>query len=100
METTTTQTSSEKVMQDLKVLVRDGEELLKAGANELGEKGQEMRERLSSAVESAKDMCQRLEEKAADTARVADRAIREHPYQALGIAFGIGLLIGVLATRK
>ena len=100
METTTTQPNSEKVMQDLKVLVRDGEELLKAGASELGEKGHEMRVRLQSAVESARAMCHRLEEKAAASAKAADKAIREHPYQAIGVAFGIGLLIGVLATRK
>ena len=100
METTTTQTNSEKVMQDLKVLVRDGEELLKSGATELGEKGHEMRVRLQSAVESAKAMCHRLEEKASASAKAADKAIREHPYQAIGVAFGVGLLIGVLATRK
>jgi ElaB/YqjD/DUF883 family membrane-anchored ribosome-binding protein len=100
METTTTQPSSEKVMQDLKVLVKDGEALLKAGASELGEKGHEMRARLQSAVESARAMCHRLEEKAAASARTADKAIREHPYQAIGLAFGVGLLIGVLASRK
>ncbi len=100
METTTTQTNSEKVMQDLKVLVRDGEELLKAGASELGEKGHELRVRLQASVESAKAMCHRLEEKTAASAKAADKAIREHPYQAIGVAFGVGLLIGVLATRK
>jgi ElaB/YqjD/DUF883 family membrane-anchored ribosome-binding protein len=100
METTTNRESGEKVMQDLKALVRDGEQLLKAGAGELGEKGHELRARMQATIESAKATCLRLEEKAVAGAKVADKAIREHPYQAVGIAFGIGLLIGVLATRK
>jgi len=32
-------------------------------------------------------------------AKSADRVIREHPYQSVGIAFGFGLLIGVLAKQ-
>ena len=100
METTTSRESSEKVMQDLKALVHDGEQLLKAGAGELGEKGHELRAKMQATIDSAKATCHRLEEKAVAGAKVADKAIREHPYQAVGIAFGIGLLIGVLATRK
>jgi ElaB/YqjD/DUF883 family membrane-anchored ribosome-binding protein len=55
---------------------------------------------MQATIDSAKATCHRLEEKAVAGAKVADKAIREHPYQAVGIAFGIGLLIGVLATRK
>ncbi len=97
---TTTHESAEKVMGDLRTLVRDGESLLKAGAGELGEKGQELRARLQSTIEKAKIACQRLEEKAVAGAKATDKAIREHPYQAVGIAFGVGLLIGVLAARN
>jgi ElaB/YqjD/DUF883 family membrane-anchored ribosome-binding protein len=100
METATTRENSEKVMQDLKALVHDGEQMLKAGAGELGEKSHALRAKMQSTIESAKATCQRLEEKAAAGAKAADKAIREHPYQAVGIAFGLGLLIGVLATRK
>jgi ElaB/YqjD/DUF883 family membrane-anchored ribosome-binding protein len=47
-----------------------------------------------------KAMLQRAEEKAVEQAKAADRVIREHPYQTIGLAFGLGLLIGVLARRK
>ncbi len=47
-----------------------------------------------------KAMLQSAEEKAVDQAKAADRVIREHPYQTIGLAFGLGLLIGVLARRK
>ncbi len=95
-----TQESAEKVMEDLRALVRDGEHLLKAEAGEMGEKGRELRARLQSTLERAKASCQEIEEKAVAGAKATDKAIREHPYQAAGIAFGVGLLIGVLAARN
>ena len=51
-------------------------------------------------VNELKAMIQRAEEKAVERAKAADRVIRDHPYQTIGIAFGLGLLIGVLARRK
>ena len=58
-----------------------------------------IRAKLESAIEKAKDACERLEEKTVAAAKTADKAVRTHPYQAVGIAFGVGLLVGVLATR-
>ena len=58
-----------------------------------------IRAKLESAIEKAKDTCERLEEKTVAAARTADKAVRTHPYQAMGITFGVGLLIGVLAAR-
>ncbi len=51
-------------------------------------------------MEQLKSMVQRAEEKAVDRAKAADRAIRGHPYQTVGLAFGLGLLIGLLACRR
>jgi ElaB/YqjD/DUF883 family membrane-anchored ribosome-binding protein len=51
-------------------------------------------------VEELKAMIQRAEEKAVDRAKAADKVVREHPYQTIGLAFGLGLLIGVLARRR
>jgi len=58
-----------------------------------------IRAKLESAIEKAKDACERLEGKTVAAAKTADKAVRTHPYQAMGIAFGVGLLVGVLATR-
>lgn len=92
--------STEKLLQDLREVVRDGEALLKAGAEDLSERGVAAREKLSAALEVARETQRRLQERAMAGAHATDRAIREHPYQALGVAFGIGLLIGVLAARR
>ncbi len=59
-----------------------------------------IRAKLEGAVEKAKEVCENLEEKTVAAAKTADKAVRTHPYPAMGIAFGVGLLIGVLAMRS
>jgi len=51
-------------------------------------------------VGELKSMIQRAEQTAVERAKAADRVVRDHPYQTIGLAFGLGLLIGVLARRK
>ena len=89
-----------KLIQDFKVVVNDAESLLKASAGELGDKAREARARLAASLESAKGSFHKVEEKAVAGAKATDKVIRDHPYQSIGIAFGVGLLIGVLVTRK
>ncbi|PYJ02507.1 MAG: hypothetical protein DME25_15845 [Verrucomicrobia bacterium] len=47
-----------------------------------------------------KTMFQRMEDRAVEQAKAADKVIREHPYYTIGLAFGLGLVIGVLARRR
>ena len=100
----TKEANMEKLGADLKELSSDAQEMLQATAGQTGEKMSELRRRFSSALDSAKTTYHRLEEKTIAGAKVADKTIREHPYQSIGIAaglaFGLGLLIGVLAARK
>jgi ElaB/YqjD/DUF883 family membrane-anchored ribosome-binding protein len=92
--------ATEKLLRDLKEVVKDGEELLQAGASELSEKGRAARARLAAALDAARETGRKLQEQTIAGARVTDRVIREHPYQSIGLAFGVGLLIGVLINRK
>jgi ElaB/YqjD/DUF883 family membrane-anchored ribosome-binding protein len=96
----TTAQANERLASDLKALMHDAEELMKATAGEAGEKVTELRRRLAVAIESAKGTCHRLEETTVAAAKATDRTIREHPYESIGVAFGIGLLVGVLVGRK
>lgn len=100
----TKEANMEKLGADLKELSNDAEEMLRATAGQTGEKMGELRRRLSSALDSAKSTYYRLEDKTVAGAKVADKTIREHPYESIGVAagvaFGLGLLIGVLAGRK
>ncbi len=96
--------SKEKVMDDLKTLARDAEELLKATAGDMGdkmsEKAKQARSRLAIALEQAKVSCARWEDKTVAAARATDKAIRSHPYESAGAAFVVGILIGVLIGRR
>lgn len=96
----TPQEANQRLATDLKLVMRDAEDLLKATAGEVGDKVKEVRGRLTKALQSAKDTCERLQEKTVDAAKATDHVIREHPYESIGIAFGVGLLIGVLVGRR
>jgi ElaB/YqjD/DUF883 family membrane-anchored ribosome-binding protein len=92
--------SREKLVEDLRVLIHDAEQLLKSGANEAGEKAAELRAKLHDSLAKAKETCRRLEDRAVAGAKAADRVIRDHPYESMGLAFGLGVLLGVLINRK
>jgi ElaB/YqjD/DUF883 family membrane-anchored ribosome-binding protein len=91
---------SEKLLTDLKRVVHDSEELLQDSKEVVGEKAHELRERLSETLEQAKATCLHLQEKTKATAKAADKIIRDHPYQSIGVALGLGVLVGLLIARK
>ena len=99
MNTETAQ-ANERLTSNLKTVVQDAEELMKATAGQAGEKVAQARGRLAAAIESAEATYQRWEEKTVAAAKATDKTIRAHPYQSIGIAFGLGLLVGVLVARK
>lgn len=94
----------ERVMADLKALAGDAEALLGATADDASDKAKEARARLRAAVEKAKSSYEELQSRgigaAKDAVKTTDDSIRSHPYESIGIAFGIGLLLGVLLRRK
>ena len=96
----TTSEANQRLAGDLKMVMRDAEDLLKATAGQAGEKVHDIRDRLGRALESAKTTCQHLGDKTVEAAKATDKVIREHPYESIGAAFGIGLLIGVLVARR
>jgi ElaB/YqjD/DUF883 family membrane-anchored ribosome-binding protein len=103
METRSTQEiedSMEKLLEDLNAVIEDGEDLLKSGMAELTARGVGARERLTAALEIAKDTRRKLQARAAESARAADRFVHRNPYQSIGLAFGAGLLVGLLASRR
>jgi ElaB/YqjD/DUF883 family membrane-anchored ribosome-binding protein len=100
LDMTIDEVSTDRLTTDLKRVVRDSEELLKAMTAEGAEKALDIRQRLSDTLEAAKRTYERLEQKAIKGAKATDKVIRDHPYQSIGIALGIGLLVGVLSARK
>ena len=88
------------VNHDLSMLAEDARELMAATADLGGEKVLEARKRVAAALESGKEVYGQVREKAIDGARAADQGVRNNPYKAIGIALGVGALIGFLLGRK
>ncbi len=85
---------------NLESMAHDAEDFVRETSTGLGDRAREARARLASSMASAKASLAKLNEKAVQSAKATDRVIRDHPYQSIGIAFGVGILIGVLVTRK
>lgn len=92
--------ANKRLVGDLKVLMHDAEDFLKATAGAAGEGVDEIRAQLGKAVETAKATCDRCQGLTRQAAEATDRIIRKHPYQSFGLAFGAGLLVGVLCRRR
>ena len=93
------QNETDKLMKDLRLIVQDAEDLIRATAGEVNEKTRQARARLSQTLDKAKETAQDLQVRAVEKAQVADEVIREHPYESIGIAFGVGVLLGLIANR-
>jgi len=85
---------------DMGTLAADARALMAATADVAGEKVGEARKRLAAALDSGKQIFGRVKQQALEGAKATDQALREHPYQAIGIALGVGMLIGFLAARQ
>ena len=85
---------------DLSTLAEDARALMAATADVAGEKVGEARKRLAAALESGKELAGRVRDRAVESAKVVDEQVHEHPYQAIGIAVGVGALIGFLLARR
>jgi ElaB/YqjD/DUF883 family membrane-anchored ribosome-binding protein len=85
---------------DLGSLAEDARALMAATADVAGEKVGQARERLAAALEHAGDIAGRIRKKAVAGAKAADDAVREHPYQAIAIGVGVGLIAGFLLGSR
>jgi len=70
------------------------------GEHGMHEAASEARGRLEATIEKARAIGQQLQDKSVAAARATDQTVRDHPYSAMGIAFGLGLLVGALVMRS
>ena len=99
-----TAVTKEKLAQDLKIVISDAEELLRATASQAGEKVSAAREKIQHSLSRAKVKLAEVEDILIDKGKLAARAtdeyVHDHPWRAVGIAAGIGLIIGMLISRR
>ena len=95
--------SKEKLIQDLQLVVTDAEELLRATAGQAGEKVSAARERIQDSLEAARARLvvaqEAALEKTREAARATDEYVNDNPWRAVGIAAGVGLVVGLLISR-
>jgi len=96
--------TTDQLLADLKTVMNDAEALLRATSTQTGEKIQEVRARAEESLRQAKARLGSLEDEALRRARevadATDEYVRDNPWQSVGIAAGVGLLVGLLLARR
>ena len=100
----TTDINRDKLIADMRVVIADAEELLRATAGQAGEKVAAARARIQDSMDAAKVKLAQLSEAGAEQAKAAARAtddyVHDHPWHAVGIAALVGLVLGTLISRR
>jgi len=103
-QATDTQISRDKIKGDLKAVLTDMDEYLRATASQTGEKIGAIRERLQEQMHRAKDRLADTKEivvdKTKEAAKATDEYVHDNPWRAVAIAGGVGLIIGMLIGRR
>lgn len=96
--------STLRTRSDIRSLVEDAQELFRAAAATTGEKAEDLRnkglELLDSAVSKAQDVHAAAIEAGKEIAATTDDYVQENPWRAMAISAGIGLLVGLVISRK
>lgn len=100
----TTDSSRDKLITDVKTLMSDADDIVKAMASATGDKAAELGEKLRVKLRTAREKMGDVQEVVADRAKAAARAtddfVHDNPWKAVGIAAGVGFLIGLLVNRR
>jgi ElaB/YqjD/DUF883 family membrane-anchored ribosome-binding protein len=98
------QINSENLIGDFKALMADAEDLIKATASHedgpLSAIRSKALDTLNNAKESLSSVEGTLTEKAKVVAEGADEFVHRNPWESIGVAAGLGLLIGLLIRRR
>lgn len=88
--------SVDTLIEDLQAVIADAEELLRATAHQAGEKVQEIREQAEATILTARKRLVRLKKQGYKLVEEGDEYVHENPWRVIGLAAGVGLLVGVL----
>ncbi len=99
-----TQVTKDKLIADVKVVIADSEELLRATAGQAGDKIADLRARIQDNLNTAKiklaDAEALVVDKAKAVGRAADDYVHDNPWRSVGVAAGIGFIAGLLIGRR
>lgn len=96
--------AKEELLAEFQALVSDTEKLLQSSADLAGAEADQMREQINSSLKRAREAIYSTKDTVRDQSKAAADAteeyVNEHPWQAVGIAAGIGFLLGLLVSRR
>ncbi|MDE2594571.1 MAG: DUF883 family protein [Burkholderiales bacterium] len=99
-----TSQQKDKLMADLQVVLADAEALLSATAGDASAGVSELRTRVQNSLARAKTGLLETQAAVIDKAKAAAKAtdgyVHENPWKSVGIAAGVGLLLGMLIGRR
>jgi ElaB/YqjD/DUF883 family membrane-anchored ribosome-binding protein len=98
-EEASTANDQNSTIDDLRALIREAEAALSGNGDNASDEIEELRERLRDVVAEGQSSIRNLSDSLRRQAGRADEAIRENPYQSLGIAAGVGVVAGILISR-
>ncbi|OGB33592.1 MAG: hypothetical protein A3F78_01780 [Burkholderiales bacterium RIFCSPLOWO2_12_FULL_61_40] len=94
----------DNLVEDFGSMLTEAEVLLKRSGNESGDTARALRSEVEAKLLAAKLRLQELEGKAIDGAKAAQKAtnayVHENPWQSIGIAAAVGLVVGLLMNRR
>ena len=100
----TAKNAQEILMADFQALVLDAERLLEHTASLAGDQAEELRAQIKESLFKARETLEETKESLKDRGQAAVVAtedyVQTNPWQSVGIAAGVGFLIGLLATRR
>ncbi len=96
--------TTDKLVTDMKVVITDAEDLLRATASAAGEKVSAARAKLEDSLRTARVKVSQAQEVVVDKAKAAAQAtddyVHAHPWKAVGTAAAVGVIIGMLIARR
>jgi ElaB/YqjD/DUF883 family membrane-anchored ribosome-binding protein len=96
--------TKDKLMADLRTVVADAEDLLRATASQAGDKVADLRGKMQDHLANAKASLAEAQtvvvEKAKAVGHATDDYVQDNPWRSVGIAAGVGFIVGLLIGRR
>jgi ElaB/YqjD/DUF883 family membrane-anchored ribosome-binding protein len=102
--TDTNEQARNTMVDEFSAVLTEAEDMLKRASTETGERAKDLRSQVEAKLLNAKLRMQELQgqaiDRAKDTARATDDYVHDHPWQAIGIAAAVGVVVGLLMNRR
>jgi ElaB/YqjD/DUF883 family membrane-anchored ribosome-binding protein len=90
----------ERLILDLHTLARDAERMLDAAGEDISDQARAARRQFARTAERIRETTGEWRERGTAAIQEGDRVVRENPYRTVGVAFGVGVVVGLFIRGK